>query len=93
MSSQGREAQDGHLDFYTDPELCWQAFEFSLCCFTSTETIRAIGDGKPRTATSTFTQLPSSDVYGYLKLSEWTREACTALVVDISGLLLKSLNF
>ena len=25
------------------------------CCFTSTETIRLIRDGKPRTATSTFT--------------------------------------
>ena len=32
------------------------------CCFTSTETIRTIRDGEPRTATSTFTQLLSSDV-------------------------------
>ena len=31
------------------------------CCFTSTETIRLIKDGEPRTATSTFTQLLSSD--------------------------------
>ena len=30
------------------------------CCFTSTETIRTIRDGEPRTATSTFTQLLSS---------------------------------
>ena len=30
------------------------------CCFTSTETIRTISDGEPRTATSTFTQLLSS---------------------------------
>ena len=30
------------------------------CCFTSTETIRLIRDGEPRTATSTFTQLLSS---------------------------------
>ena len=30
------------------------------CCFTSTEIIGTIGDGKPRTATSTFTQLLSS---------------------------------
>ena len=30
------------------------------CCFTSTETIRRIRDGKPRTATSTFTQLLNS---------------------------------
>ena len=27
------------------------------CCFTSTETVRTIKDGKPRTATSSFTQL------------------------------------
>ena len=31
------------------------------CCFTSTETIRTIRDGEPRTATSTFTQLLLSD--------------------------------
>ena len=31
------------------------------CCFTSTETMRLIRDGEPRTATSTFTQLLSSD--------------------------------
>ena len=30
------------------------------CCFPSTETIRTIRDGEPRTATSTFTQLLSS---------------------------------
>ena len=30
------------------------------CCFTSTETIRSIRDGEPRTATSTFTQFLSS---------------------------------
>ena len=34
---------------------------FVQCCFTSTETRRFIRDGKPRTATSTFTQLLSSD--------------------------------
>ena len=32
------------------------------CCFTSTETIKLIRDGEPRTSTSTYTQLPSSDV-------------------------------
>ena len=32
------------------------------CCFTSTETIRLIRDGVPRTADSTFTQLQSSAV-------------------------------
>ena len=31
------------------------------CCFTSTETIRTIKDGMPRTVTSTFTQLLSSE--------------------------------
>ena len=30
------------------------------CCFTSTETIRTVRDWKPRTATSTFTQLLNS---------------------------------
>ena len=32
------------------------------CCFTSTETFRLIRDGEPRTATSAFTQLLSSDI-------------------------------
>ena len=39
---------------------CQQAHISSLfvsaCCFTTTETIRLIRDGEPRTATSTFTQ-------------------------------------
>ena len=30
------------------------------CCFMSTETVRTIRDGEPRTATSAFKQLPSS---------------------------------
>ena len=30
------------------------------CCFTSTETIRTVRDGEPRTSTSSFTQLLSS---------------------------------
>ena len=33
------------------------ATDFFQCCFTSTETIRTIRDGEPRTATSIFTQL------------------------------------
>ena len=33
------------------------------CCFTSTETVRTIRDGEPRTSTSTFTQLPSSETH------------------------------
>ena len=31
------------------------------CCFTSTETVRTIGNGESRTATSTFTQLLNSE--------------------------------
>ena len=31
------------------------------CCFTSTETVRTIRDGEPRTSTSTFTQFLSSE--------------------------------
>ena len=30
------------------------------CCFTSTETVRTVRDGEPRTSTSTFTQLLST---------------------------------
>ena len=36
------------------------------CCFTSRETI--IRDGEPRTATSTFTRLLSSEVYMHLSI-------------------------
>ena len=34
---------------------------FVQCCFTSTEFVRIIRDGEPRTAASTFTRLPDSD--------------------------------
>ena len=34
----------------------------SKCCFTSTETIRTVRDGEPRAATSTFTQILTSEV-------------------------------
>ena len=37
--------------------------QFNQCCFTSTETIRTARDREPRTATSTFTQLLSSENY------------------------------
>ena len=37
-----------------------QSFVFLKYRFTSTETIRSIRDGEPRTATSNFTQLLSS---------------------------------
>ena len=39
---------------------CKAEFSF-LCCFASTETTRLIRDGEPKTATSTFTQLLSSE--------------------------------
>ena len=60
----GRGAQDGHLHFHTAPELC---LNFFRCCFTSTETRRTIRDGQPRTATSSFTQLLSSEISGVRK--------------------------
>ena len=55
----GQGAQDSHLYFHTASEL-WHYVQVQ-CCFTSTETIKTIWDREPRTATSTFTQLLSSD--------------------------------
>ena len=43
----------------------WVLSSSLQCCFTSTETVRTVRDGEPRTATSTFTQLLSSE--------SWTR--------------------
>ena len=37
------------------------SFQFQ-CCFTSSETVRTVSDGEPRTSTSAFTQLLSSVV-------------------------------
>ena len=39
---------------------CDQCVNMVQCCFTSTETVRLIRDGEPRTDTSTFTQILSS---------------------------------
>ena len=36
----GTGAQNGHLDFYTAPELCALLLK---CCFTSTETVGLLG--------------------------------------------------
>ena len=58
--SQGRGAEDGHLDFHTAMRSEDSLFKFQ-CCFTSTETKRTVKDGEPRTATSTFTQLLNSE--------------------------------
>jgi len=55
---QGRGAQDGHLDVHTAPDL-WDGWRYVQCC---TETVRIIRDGNPRTSTSTFTQLLSSEM-------------------------------
>ena len=67
--SLGRGTQDGHLDFHAAPEL-W-THTLLQCCFTSTEAVQTISDGcpgrqtirdgEPRTSTSTFTQLRSSE--------------------------------
>ena len=38
------------------------------CCFTSTETVRTVTDGEPRSATSSLTQLLSSEVFVLLLL-------------------------
>ena len=47
-----------HVYWYLRGVLVKDAAE---CCFTSTETGGLLGTGEPRTATSTFTQLLSSD--------------------------------
>ena len=39
----------------------WTLWPLVQCCFTSTETIRAVRDVKPKTVTSIFTQLQSSE--------------------------------
>ena len=36
------------------------------CCFTSTETTKTVRDGEPRTSTSTFTRVLSSELFGYI---------------------------
>ena len=58
----------------------WGLFQ---CCFTSTETIRLIRDGEPRTATSISTQLLSSvfSLRGRVPLNPFAASAC-----KISGL-------
>ena len=43
----------------------WSVGFDSVCCFTSTETVRTIRDGEPRTATSTFTQLLRPDLFAF----------------------------
>ena len=55
------------------------------CCFTSTETIRLIRDGEPRTATSTFTQLQVTNtkhIYTYTpgKLRKCKYQRCSRVL-------------
>ena len=45
---------------------CDQCLSMVQCCFTSTETVRLIRSGNPRTATSIFTQLLNSDPLPHL---------------------------
>ena len=40
--------------------------QVQCCCFTSTKTIRTVKDREPRTSTSTFTQLLSSEATCYV---------------------------
>ena len=57
----GRGAQDVYLHFHTAPDLGREHLPLLLlCCLASSKTIRTVMDGEPRTATSTFTQLPTS---------------------------------
>jgi len=56
------------------------------CCFTSTETIRLIRDGEPRTATSTFAQLLSSNAVT-VNTSESLANFCFSDLVEVTGVL------
>ena len=54
------------------------------CCFKSTETVGTIRDGEPRTSTSTFTQLLSSDAFDSVQCSVFkVRFKLQTLVYDI----------
>ena len=53
---------------------CDQCRSMVQCCFMSTETVRPIKDGEPRTATSTFTQAPE---LWFIVSSERLYKVCT----------------
>ena len=55
----GEGGAGGHLDFHTPPEFCPDARLFSVA-LRPQRPYGPLGTGKPRTATSTFTQLLSS---------------------------------
>ena len=72
----GRGVQNGHFDFFAQ-FLTSEATGSVQYCFTSTETIKTIMDGEPRTAaTSTFTQLLSSDATAERELTVLRSGAC-----------------
>ena len=50
-------------------------------CFTSTKTIRLIGDGEPRVATSTFTQFLSPEVVLASSFLPWCLTSLEATIV------------
>ena len=51
------------------------------CCLTSTETIRTVRDGDPRTATSAFTQLLSSELQPRAGTQKPSRKSKVSLCV------------
>ena len=62
MSEYGTDATSSNFMYRASDGECYQDEQVHVqCCFTSTETIRFIRDGDPRTVTSTFTQLLSSE--------------------------------
>ena len=63
LRPQGRPGRPPRLS-HSSRGLLAEQFKFRRCCFTSTETVRTIKDGEPRTSTSTLTQ-PLSSEGGY----------------------------
>ena len=62
MSEYGIDATPTNFKYSASDGECYQDEQVHVqCCFTSTETIRTIRDREPRTVTSTFTQLLSSE--------------------------------
>ena len=62
-NSRGTTLQQNKLSSSTSLLLVSPGLCSVQCCFTSTETIRLVRDGEPRTATSTVTRLLSFDVW------------------------------
>ena len=77
--SPGRPPRLSHGSWALVNRLCVQ------CCFTSTEVIRTIRDGEPRTSTSTSKQLPSSEWTGF-------QVQCCSTSTDDDELMLNDLR-